>query len=234
MPYFFPLRVSIEKDFVLAKKHNNLKFNAINLDNNLISIRFYEDYMIKVIKSTKLNKKSIIENPYQEDAIYKWINYDIITRDSLPIIGKIKDNLYIATGYNTWGMTNSNFAAYLLKDILMEQENIYKKIVNPNRRITIKTLIKGISENITMSINFLLSYLPLVSKPKIIIENNKRIGVVKDKYNIEHKVIIMCPHMKCGLKYNKMLNTWDCPCHGSRYDIDGNLIRGPATKCIKK
>jgi len=234
-PYLLPTRCYIEKDFVCTYKTKNLKFNAINLDKNLLSIRFYEDYIIKVVKSTKLSNSSIDVNPYEnEDYEYKWINYDLMTQDSLPIVGQIKDNLYIATGYNTWGMTNSNFAAYLLKDILLEKDNSYKKFVNPKRFPTIMTLINAIVDNISMIIHFIGSYLPLLNKPTITMENGKRVGIIEDKDGKLHKVSLTCPHMKCGLKFNRLTKTWDCPCHGSRFDIDGNLLRGPSTKCVSK
>lgn len=234
-PYLFPATNYLEKDFVCADKHEHMEFNAINLDKDLLSIRFYEDYIIKVVKSAKLSNSSIDINPYEkEDYPYKWINYDIMTQDSLPIIGKIKNNLYIATGYNTWGMTNSNFAGYLLKDILLGKDNRYKKLVNPKRFPTIMTIMNGIIDNASMIINFIGSYLPLVDKPTITIENGKRVGIVMDKEGKLHKVSLTCPHMKCGLKFNRLTKTWDCPCHGSRFDIDGNLLRGPSTKCVSK
>lgn len=232
-PYLFPTRCYLEKEFVYATKHENLKFNAINLDKDLLSIRFYEDYMIKVIKSAKLSNTSIDINPYEkENYPFKWINYDLMTQDSLPIIGKIKDNLYIATGYNAWGMTNSNFAAYLLKDILLGNNNSYKKLVNPKRLPTILTAVNSIVDITSMVFNFLLSYFPITNKPNIVIENGKRYGIVKDNDGKVHKVSLTCTHMKCGLKFNRLTKTWDCPCHGSRFDIDGNLLRGPATKCV--
>lgn len=234
-PYLFPIRNYLEKDFVCAYKHENLKFNAINLDKDLLSIRFYEDYIIKVVKSAKLSNYSININPYEkEDYPYKWINYDVMTQDSMPIIGKIKNNLYIATGYNTWGMTNSNFAAYILKDILLGKENNYEKLVNPRRCPTIMTVVNSIVDNISMIIHFIGSYLPLIEKPIIKIENGKRVGIIMDNKGIIHKVSLTCPHMKCGLKFNRLTKTWDCPCHGSRFDIDGNLVRGPSTKCVSK
>lgn len=235
LPYLFPTTNYIEKDFVCADKHDHMNFNAINLDKDLLSIRFYEDYIIRVIKTTKLNNSSIDIDPYEKvNYPYKWINYDIITQDSLPIIGEIKNNLYIATGYNTWGMTNSNFAAYLLKDSILQKDNIYKRLVHPKRFPTVMTIINSIVDNISMMIHFIGSYMPLVNKPIIAIENGKRVGIVVDKKGKQHKVSLTCPHMKCGLKFNRLTKTWDCPCHGSRFDIDGNLLRGPSTKCVTK
>ena len=68
---------------------------------------------------------------------------------------------------------------------------------------------------------------------KIINENGIDYGIYIDEKNVEHKVYNLCPHMKCNLYFNYQTKTWDCPCHGSSFDIDGNLIFGPASFNIK-
>ena len=58
--------------------------------------------------------------------------------------------------------------------------------------------------------------------------NGKKCGVYTDKNGKEHIVSNICPHMKCNLVFNYIDKTWDCPCHASRFDIDGNIIYGPS------
>lgn len=63
--------------------------------------------------------------------------------------------------------------------------------------------------------------------------NNMLCGIYIDKNNIKHIVKNTCPHMRCNLIFNYKDKTWDCPCHGSRFDIDGNVVFGPALYDIK-
>ena len=61
----------------------------------------------------------------------------------------------------------------------------------------------------------------------------KKIGIYTDKKNTKHMVYITCPHLKCNLIFNSIDKTWDCPCHGSRFDVDGNILFGPSVYDIK-
>ena len=63
---------------------------------------------------------------------------------------------------------------------------------------------------------------------KIKYQDGKRIGLYTDKNGVEHCVHTLCPHMKCHLNFNEKELSWDCPCHGSRFDIDGNILEGPS------
>ena len=63
---------------------------------------------------------------------------------------------------------------------------------------------------------------------KVEMRNGKKCGIYIDEEGKEHIVSNICPHMKCGLIFNPIDKTWDCPCHGSRFDIDGKAIKGPS------
>ena len=62
--------------------------------------------------------------------------------------------------------------------------------------------------------------------------NGKNIAIYTDENKKEHIVYNKCPHMKCSLVFNREEKTWDCPCHGSRFDIDGNIIEGPSVEKV--
>ena len=154
-----------------------------------------------------------------------------MTNDYLPYIGLVYDNLYISTGYNAWGMTNSHIGAQIISDLIQNKSNKYTKIFNPNRF------------NKLNIINFPIS---LFSNTKSIVENKikknkswyknvyfkktngKEVGIYLDASGKKHIVYNKCPHLKCGLIFNEIEKTWDCPCHGSRFDIDGLSIEGPS------
>ncbi len=243
-PVFMPFKNYMKREYVCAAKCNkNETFNAINLDQDLHSIRFYKDYLIYVSNSHRLINKLDISKNYDKasndfskyfklDAEYVWLNQDIMTNDHLPIIGKIKDNLFIATGYNAWGMTNSCLGAKIISDLITNQPNNYQDLVKPNRMS-----ITGFVNSVIDSISYVKPYVETVFINENIYieeENGVKYNVYIDKDGNKHKVKRKCPHLKCNLLFNQKELTWDCPCHGSRFDLDGNLIEGPSCKNINK
>jgi len=242
-PLLFPLKTYVKKEYVnsaKAKKTNN--YNAINVDSDLYSLRYYNDYIIygsnehKIIN--KLNHKKNIDKSrkdfqkyFNKKPEYSWTNQDIVSHDKLPMIGKIYDNLYVATAYNAWGMTNSTISGKIISDLILSNDNEYIKLFNPNR-INLPLLLGMFS-----SINYIKPYVEgFFTKylPKDISKDKCIYAKYKDTKNKEHKVSLICPHMKCPLIYNKDSNTWDCPCHGSKFTKEGKLLKGPAKKDITK
>ncbi|MBQ4517478.1 MAG: FAD-dependent oxidoreductase [Clostridia bacterium] len=129
----------------------------------------------------------------------RWATQDCMTLDSIPYIGqysKSTPGLYVATGFNKWGMTSSMVAAMLLRDVVCGRKNEYEEVYSPSRTV----LHPQLAVNIFESVKGLLT--PTVPR---------------------------CPHLGCALKYNKAEHSWDCPCHGSRFDKNGKLINNPAT-----
>ena len=239
IPYLFPFKTSLEKDFVQTKNHTNLQFNAINLDSKVLSIRFFENQLIQVIDAKRLGNSAIQPNYNSKDvpdSCYAWNNYDVITPDSLPIVGYIgtkRNGLFLATGYNTWGMTNSNLAAEIIANAILGKKHLYQNLFQPQRHISLFSFGNQLLDNIFNISHFVSSYFPFRNSAKTIWKDGKRMGIVIDSKGKKHEVLLTCPHMKCGLRYNSLDNTWDCPCHGSRFDVDGKILRGPATQCVQ-
>ena len=129
----------------------------------------------------------------------RWATQDCMSLDGIPYIGqyaKRTPDLYVATGFNKWGMTSSMVAAMILVDLVQEHPNPYASAFSPNRTVFRPQL----AVNSWESIRGLLT------------PGSRR-----------------CPHMGCALKYNYEEHSWDCPCHGSRFSADGELIDNPAT-----
>lgn len=234
-PYLFPAKTYLEKEFVDVQSSKNMHFNAINLDQNIHSIRFYENQMIRVFHSKQLGNQAISKSPIPDGKVKKsWNNYDIMTPSSLPIVGWVgnsQNGLYIGTGFNAWGVTNSNLAAQILAFELQEKKHPYKDLCNPYS-CSIPIIWQKLVNIFSNVIHFVASYLPNKTTAQIVWKNGHRVGIVTDSKGIRHEVHLTCPHMGCGIRYNPKDETWDCPCHGSRFDLDGNLLRGPATDCI--
>lgn len=219
IPFFFPLKVSLEKSYLSASKLTLKPISLISYKKPFISIRNYQDNIIYLSNSHSLNNHICSKDQFNEllkklndlnlNPEYLWSNIDIMTSDGMPYIGKLKKDVYIGTGYNTWGLTNGFLAGQILADLVLSKENKYQYLFEPKRR-NIKHLpfyLSNIYKNIS---SFLKSY-----------TSSKQ-----SKY--------ICPHLGCKLIYNEQEKTYDCSCHGSRFDQKGKCISAPANKDIKK
>lgn len=242
-PGFIPFKNYIQREYVNAAKYKKeLHFNAINVEKELHSIRFYKDYIIYVSNNHRITNQLDTKDNYQKsrddfyrlfklNPDYNWLNQDLMTNDHLPIIGEVKKNLYIATGYNAWGMTNGVLGAKIINDLLLKRSNPFSELVNPNR-----VSIVGITNSIIDSLSYIKSYIEApFHNHHIYVEEESGIkyNVYIDKQGKKHRVKRKCPHLKCNLIFNEEELTWDCPCHGSRFDLDGNLLEGPSKKNIQ-
>lgn len=243
VPYLMPLKSHIETSYIGAKKEKDFySVSAINIDNPCISFRYHtdeaNDYLIYLFNSYgSANIKSIRNNfldlKEKNDFEYIWSNKDIITNDYLPYIGRIHkgdDTLLLATGYNTWGFSNGTLASTILSDIIMKKHNPYEELLSPNRSINLSKIIR-MPIDIGSSIKAIIkSTKNNVNNSEIIYKkmNGKSVAIYTDEKGIEHIVYNRCPHMKCGIIFNEEEKTWDCLCHGSRFDIDGKCIEGPS------
>lgn len=134
---------------------------------------------------------------------YRWATQDCMTLDDIPYIGNYSartPDLYVASGFNKWGMTSSMVSAMILSDAVQGKENPYAQVFTPSRSIFRPQLALNSFEAVK----------------NLITPSKKR-----------------CPHLGCALKWNKEEQTWDCPCHGSRFTAEGNLIDNPATADLK-
>lgn len=237
-PLFFPLKVRLERSYILYGNSNyHENFNLINIDKQIESIRFYKDKMIYLSENKNLshlnNKKDIkiLDNSFIKNPDNIWSNMDLITNDYLPIVGRVFQNMYIITGFNTWGLLSSHIGANMISSMITKKKSYlkYKDLFEPRKKISIQKILNS-SINIYESMN---GYF------KGFITKNKYVFYSKDyamyigsnkKYYIVKRT---CPHMKCKLIFNEIENTWDCPCHGSRFNLEGKVISGPSKFDIK-
>lgn len=133
----------------------------------------------------------------------RWATQDCMTLDGMPYIGRYSNatpNLYVATGFQKWGMTTSMVAAGILTDLLQDRENPYASLFSPSRSMLHKQLL---------------------------------INGIDATCNLLRPTTPRCPHLGCALRWNQQEHSWDCPCHGSRFDKDGKLLNNPATGDLK-
>jgi len=153
-------------------------------------------------------------------------------------------NIYVGTGFNKWGMTSSNIAARIITDKITEKENEYEYIFKATRinPIVNKDEVKNMISQTTKSL--VMERIKEDSKEniddikeetgKIIEIRGEKVGVYKDIDGKIFAVKPVCTHLECILNWNDADKTWDCPCHGSRFDYKGRNINNPAIKDLEK
>ena len=240
-PLFFPIKVRLEKSYIgygNSKYDFKKNFNAINIDKDVHSIRFYKGKMIYLTGSRMIANKvndeegfsKVLNNDFLLQCDNLWSNMDIITNDYLPIIGEVFKGMYIITGFNTWGILSSHIGASIIASLIMNKKRYQKyiELFKPRKKITLKKFINS-SINIYESMNGYLK--GIIKKNKLILYSREHAIFIDNNngYLVKRK----CPHLKCNLLFNSVEKTWDCPCHGSRFDIEGNVISGPSKYDIK-
>jgi len=182
--------------------------------------------------------------PHGQTA-YMWSAQDCMTHDRIPYIGRYHSaghNMFIATGFNKWGMTSGMAAAEIISDMITKGHSDCQDAFCLNRGdigLQAKSFVK---ETVDIAGNF-LTHLTMADKRLQGIGNNeggivesggRRAGIYKDHGGQIHAVKTACTHMGCAVKWNKDENTWDCTCHGSRFDHEGRVLSGPALKPLER
>lgn len=249
LPFLFPLKGHLERSYIGASLvQDNKDISGINTSKSTISFRYHNDqnkkYLLYLNGSHNLAFKYNVKDNFNKllkdlnkinlIPSYIWSNVDIITNDYLPYIGYIDDNLLIGTGYNTWGMTNGSLAGKIISDLLLNKNNKYRELFNPERSMPISNLFSTTYDVFSSAKPFvenkLIKNKSFYSDRVLFIKKDGvDLAIYIDENNKEHIVYNRCPHLKCSLIFNEVELTWDCPCHSSRFDIDGKCLKGPST-----
>lgn len=149
--------------------------------------------------------ESFARQHYPQAAItHRWAAQDCMPLDQAPYIGPYSRscrNLYVATGFQKWGMTTAMAAAEILTDLVRGRENPYAPAFSPSRSML---------------------------RPQLAVNAAHAIG------GLLRPTAPRCPHMGCALRYNPQEHSWDCGCHGSRFDTNGRCLDNPANNDLKK
>lgn len=174
-----------------------------------------------------------------EKIKYKWSGQVMETMDGLAYIGKYKD-YYIVTGDCGNGLTYSIIASRLISDLLNSKPNVLQEIFDPERfklfksGSWIKSTIAGFATYIHEKEILKKNEIENLSheEGKVFeIEGDKK-AIYKDDHGRLHVLDAHCTHLGCIVKFNMLEKSWDCPCHGSRFDIEGKVLNGPATAAL--
>ncbi|HAT4125091.1 FAD-dependent oxidoreductase [Clostridium perfringens] len=253
-PGYYFMKMHQERSYVLALENTSeIDGMYIDLNKEGYSFRTYNNLLLLggISHRTgeneeggsydKLRKVAKKLYPKAKEKYY-WSAQDCMTIDGIPYIGRYSSetpNIYVATGFNKWGMTSSMVSAMIISDMILEKENDFSEIFSP-RRFDLSLSINNIANDlIETAKNFIAQKVSIPSSEiehiknghgGIIEYNGEKVGVYKNKEGKEFFVSTKCTHLGCQLSWNADELTWDCPCHGSRFDYKGRLIGSPATK----
>jgi glycine/D-amino acid oxidase-like deaminating enzyme/nitrite reductase/ring-hydroxylating ferredoxin subunit len=182
------------------------------------------------------------------DVAYRWSAFDYVSTDLLPYIGRLSPRSrrrYVATGFRKWGMTTSMLAAMIISDQIAGDDNPYASTFDSTRMLPavsrdlltntaqvaghwIGDRLKGAGQSLGSKAELAIG--------EARIENRRAVtvGVARGNDGRVHTVKAACTHLGCIVGFNDAEQTWDCPCHGSRFALDGRVLDGPAVKPLEQ
>jgi glycine/D-amino acid oxidase-like deaminating enzyme/nitrite reductase/ring-hydroxylating ferredoxin subunit len=176
----------------------------------------------------------------------RWSAQDYVSVDGLPYIGRLTsdhERVFAATGFRKWGMTNGTAAAAIITDAIMGRVNPWAEAFDSTRVKPRRAMKDFVKENANVAKHLMLdkalaSEVTIESVPigeaAIVDLEGEPAAAYRDESGELHVVSPDCTHMGCRLAWNKAECSWDCPCHGSRFDPDGRVIQGPANQDLEK
>lgn len=176
-----------------------------------------------------------------KEMLYRWSTQDYVTMDKVPYVGHITNdnpNIYVATGFGKWGMTNGVASAGIIRDMIITGSSPYQDVYSPSRFTPNASAKKFVIENanvakqlITGKIKNLPDDIDIKNGHGKALEiDGHKVGAYRDAEGKLFIVDTTCSHLGCELKWNSAEASWDCPCHGSRFNYKGEILNGPALK----
>lgn len=252
VPGFYFLRQHQERSYVLALSGcGRIKGMYYGIDKNGLSFRQAGEFLLLGGSSGRTGENKIggaydflvqASKRYFPDCREetRWSAQDCMPHDGIPFIGRYSiftPHLYVVTGFQKWGMTSSMIAAMILRDELCGRKSSYRKLFRP-QRVNFRAAIGKLFLDVGMSIKGLAKGFAHRPKEKakdlmpghggIVTVEGRRYACYRDEEGRLYKISAQCPHMGCELAWNPDEKSWDCPCHGSRFDVDGKLLDNPA------
>lgn len=173
---------------------------------------------------------------------YRWSAQDYMPVDGVPYIGRLNftDHIYVATGFKKWGLSNGTVAARIIADAIDGRDNPWAEVFDSQRGEPIEKDRKLVKENLHVAKEFVSERVSLPDASAaddlqpgqgvVVRSGGRPVAVSKDAAGQTCAVDGVCTHMGCVVSWNDAETTWDCPCHGSRFGADGEVLAGPATR----
>lgn len=182
-----------------------------------------------------------------KEVTHRWSSQYFEPADGLAYIGHLPgnpDNVYVATGYGGNGITYSHIAAQVLADLITTGDSEYKALFSPGRIKPVAGFAAFVQENADVVKEFVAKRIAVEKidglselargEAKVVKYEGETVALYKDKDGAVHALNPVCTHAKCIVAWNGTEKTWDCPCHGARYDVNGEVLTGPARKGLER
>jgi len=184
--------------------------------------------------------------PFVGEITDQWSGQVMEPVDSMAYIGRNPgdNNVFVVTGDSGNGMTHGTIAGMLITDLICGRENPWAKLYDPSRKTLQPTVVADyVAENANVVAQLTDYVTPgdesgadkiSAGEGAILREGAKKIAAYRDEEGTLHKFSAVCPHLKCVVRWDGCEKTWDCPCHGSRFDALGRVLNGPAISDLEK
>ena len=181
-----------------------------------------------------------------EETTHRWSAHDPEPYDRLPLIGPYvprSSTLWVAAGFQKWGFTSATFAATILRAQLGGATHPWADRFSPNGA-SLKSVPELARMNAQVGLDFFGDRVAPAQarasddvpsgEARVVRDGLAKTGVFRDEDGGLHAVSLRCTHLGCLLRFNAAERSWDCPCHGSRFDVDGGVLEGPAVNPLER
>jgi glycine/D-amino acid oxidase-like deaminating enzyme/nitrite reductase/ring-hydroxylating ferredoxin subunit len=182
-----------------------------------------------------------------ESVEYQWASQDNVAVDHVPYIGKfapLSRRLYVATGFQKWGLAQGVAAAMILEDAILGRDNPWADLYDPGRMKPLASAKDLVKENANVAGRFIGDRVTkrgrrdaaelAPGEGDIADLGGQKVAAFRDEDGVLHAVSPVCTHLGCQLNWNSGDRSWDCPCHGSRFSPDGEILHGPAVRPLER
>ncbi len=182
-----------------------------------------------------------------ESVKYSWSSQYYIPADGLPYTGQMPlmaDGIYCATGFNGNGMMLGSISAKIMSDLVIGIKSPYTNLFSPGRIKPVASFTDFVSENADVAWRFIKDRFSINKeesfdeiKPgngKVLEVDGKKVAAYRDNNGKIHALNPVCPHAKCIVNWNQEETSWDCPCHGARFNAYGVMVNGPVEHDLEK
>ncbi|GAA4878079.1 FAD-dependent oxidoreductase [Kitasatospora terrestris] len=177
---------------------------------------------------------------------YRWAAQDNSTTDGVPYVGRFHvgtQHVHVAAGFDGWGMSGGVMAGRLLAGVIIGDEPRWAPLYDPRRLRPLREAPALVKFQAEVARHLVGDWIGVPSMPDdqdlgagegaVVRFHGRRVAVCRDREGRLHTVGARCTHLGCTVHFNEAEQSWDCPCHGSRFALDGTVVQGPATRPLE-